>query len=105
MASSPSTPDADREYYLELSQLARDTPRFSVTDLVNEGHEVTFGKQSRIDTDDNRCVILRRHNKLFFMDYLPPLPSLFHGGGARQSALFGRSTLAAASSTLPRDRT
>ena len=35
------------------------------------------------------------------MDYLPPSPSLFHGGGARQSALFGRSTLAAASSTLP----
>ena len=32
----------------------------SVTDLVNEGHEheVTFGQQSRIDTDDNRRVIL-----------------------------------------------
>ena len=74
----------------------------SVTDLVNEGHEVTFGARSRIDTDDDRCVTLRRHNKLFFMDYLPPSPSLLlHGGGARQSALFGGSTLAAASSALP----
>ena len=27
MASNPSTPDSNREYYIELSQLARDQPR------------------------------------------------------------------------------
>ena len=45
----------------------------SVADLVNEGHEVTFGRQSRVDTDDNRRIILRRHNKLFLWTTHPRL--------------------------------